>query len=173
MGLDISYYEKVEPVEEGEGLDEDGDIKEGYFQVWANKNFPGREKDLEDKRIYIYEDMNRFRAGSYGGYNQWREQLAELAGYPAVPVDRYGTGDIQHRHDKGAWNAESGPFWELINFSDCDGVIGPVVSKKLAKDFAEYQNKADKHADERFKILYSKWRTAFESASNNGLVDFH
>ena len=38
------------------------------------------------------------------------------------------------------------PFVELINFSDCEGVIGPEVAAKLAKDFADYEFSASAFA---------------------------
>ena len=64
----------------------------------------------------------------------WNE-LATLAGYA-------GADD--------AWERTDGPFWELINFSDCEGVIGPKTSAKLAGDFAAFQEKADAHHGQWF-----------------------
>lgn len=105
-----------------------------------------------------------FHAGSYSGYNQWREWLAALAGH--------GTPET-------IWNtpSPSGPFVEMINFSDCEGTIGPDVSAKLAKDFAEW--------DERAKVSgegdggkysnygrYCNFREAFEAAADGGKVIF-
>jgi len=110
-------------------------------------------------------------AGSYGGYNRWREQLAELAGYPAGDYEQYGR--TYQSHCVPCWNGEAGPFSELINFSDCEGVIGASVSAKLAKDFADFQPKADAHEDDRFRMKYAEWRQAFEMASDSGAVDFH
>ena len=61
----------------------------------------------------------------------------------------------------------------MINFSDCEGVIGPKTSAKLAKDFAEFQAQADAHPDDWFRDLYTTWRRAFELASDDGAVGFH
>lgn len=149
------------------------------LRVYANNDFPGRADGLEDRGVYSAEYSMGFRAGSYRGYNAWREELAKLAGYSAVPVDRYNTGKVEMRHDYGAWQAESGPFLELIEFSDCEGTIGSTVSAKLAKDFADWDERAKQHDDAsqnwhgRFYSLYQQWRTAFEMAANGGAVDFH
>lgn len=160
MGLDITTYRKLEkqPVPED---------RHDTVLFWARENtdFPGRIEGVEHGAFYSFAEEFRFRAGSYSGYNVWREQLAELAGYPQVGAHKpYSTG---------AWESTSGPFWELINFADNEGVIGPVVAKKLARDFAEHQSKADAHPDQYFRVKYSEWRRAFEMAADGGAVDFH
>ena len=69
------------------------------------------------------------------------------------------------------------PFVELINFSDCEGVIGPKVAAKLAKDFADYEDRASafaaKFKDDFFLALYREWRRAFEWAADGGMVHFN
>lgn len=179
MGLDITAHKqlsKIDCVFDASGNPIHPETREALdfaFLASVNYDFPGRNGSIEDGTYYNAGDSFGFRAGSYGGYNAWRDELAKLAGYPAKPVDRYNTGSVQQRHDQGAWNADSGPFWELINFSDCEGVIGAEVSAKLAKDFAEYQSAVDAHDDEYFRARYNEWRKAFEMASDNGAVDFH
>ena len=67
--------------------------------------------------------------------------------------------------------ARATPFYELINFSDCEGFIGPKTSAKLAKDFAAWQEKAGERG--WFSEKYAQWRAAFELAANGGVVQFH
>lgn len=169
MGLDITAHRQIKKLEGIERHDDAYDA--GGFVAYANDDFPGRAEGVEDRGAYIGTEEHDFRAGSYSGYNNWREQLAVLAGYPADE-----TADDRHRHSRAAFAASEGPFWELINFSDCEGVIGPVVSAKLAKDFADHQAKADAvegpDAD-WFKSAYANWRKAFEMAADGGCVDFH
>jgi hypothetical protein len=187
MGLDITAYKGLTKLDvvfgaDGEPIDpttrESLDYDSYDLRCYINPDYADRATGLEHKAVYKSEASMGFRAGSYGGYNAWREELARLAGYPAVPVDRYGTGNVQHRADYGAWNTTEGPFWELINFSDCEGVIGPVVAAKIAKDFAEWDERAKTHGDsvergEWFYPLYQTWQKAFEMAAQNGAVDFH
>lgn len=179
MGLDITAYRKLKKIDavfdaDGEPIDPDTrEVLDDVYQPCVNHDFLGREEGLEHKAAYIYEELCGGISMGYSSYNAWRDELAKLAGYPAVPVDRYNTGNIQQRHDQGAWNSDGGPFWELINFSDCEGVIGPLVSAKLAGDFASFQEKADAHHDERFKRAYAQWRESFEMAADGGAVDFH
>lgn len=154
MGLDISYVNKLTFLREEDGTDYAWPEE---MRLYPNPDFPAQADGLKDG-IYKYEDVGEFHAGSYSGYNQWRNQLAQLAGYGSA---------------EQAWTTTEGPFRELINFSDCGGVIGSITSAKLAKDFAEYQHAADQHQDSYFLERYNFWRKAFEVASNAGAVCFH
>lgn len=171
MGLDITWYRGIARAAESEGRDEDGLPLDGFNSFYLNSDFPGRADDITEGAIYSFEEEGDFCAGSYGGYNRWRDDLAKLAGYAATPHARYGSTET--RHDAGAWQASSGPFWELINFSDCEGTIGTAVSAKLSADFAKYQPKADSHPNEYFRERYARWRNAFDKAAQSGCVAFH
>jgi len=171
MGLDITYYSNLKKIDCA--FDDDGEPIGviDYFQAYVNPDFPGRADEIENKAVYSYDESDGFRAGSYSGYNAWRESLAKLAGYPEIDTEKIGIPC--KRHDAGAWKAASGPFWEMIYFSDCEGVIGAAVSAKLADDFAKFQPLADSHPEEWFRNLYAQWFTAFNVASNSGAVSFH
>lgn len=57
--------------------------------------------------------------------------------------------------------------------SDCEGVIGPEVSAKLVKDFADFDERAKTRGGKYFYALYCDWRKAFEMAADGGAVSFH
>lgn len=178
MGLDISYYSKLTPLKcafdsDGEPLNEDGTEMDydTYHKPYQNPDFPARFEGLEEGVVYGYEESGSFRAGSYGGYNIWRESLAELAGYPKTETKSHG--QVQQSYAAGCWAASSGPFWELIMFSDCEGDMGTPVCLKLAKDFAAFDAHAQNHSDDLFYERYRYWRTAFEKAADGGCVSFH
>ena len=184
MGLDISAYRKLTKIDvvfsyDGEPIDPVTRESVDYdLHAYLNHDFPGRADDIDDRCVYRAEESMGFRAGSYGGYNVWREELAKLAGYEGLKVDRHNSGNIQIRHDAGAFEATEGPFWDLICFSDCEGVIGSVISSKLAKDFAEWDERAKAHSyicdqPSRFYEVYQEWRKAFEMAADCGAVYFH
>jgi len=186
MGLDISIYRKLTKIpavidrDSGEPLNPKTrkPLTGNVVELYPNPSFPGREKPFK-KGVYRYQGYHDFRAGSYGGYNEWREKLAKLAGYPTVEHERFGVKC--QRHDAGAWATKKGPFIELINFSDCEGVIGSTVAKKLAKDFANFQTKVDALSGQPndlsdegwFKSRYAEWRKAFDMAAKGGAVCFH
>ena len=78
-------------------------------------------------------------------------------------------------HDVGAWMADDGPFWELINFSDCEGFLGPAVCKKLIMDFDEFASQAKAFSADTvdFPKLYESFHQAIkEVVASNGALHF-
>lgn len=175
MGLDISAYRDIKKVDCI--FDEDGDAIDPItcepvhyaVRVYVNPDFPGRAEGVEDRVCYVGEYGGGSSAG-YGAYNAWRNELAKLAGYPETRRVSYGVSEM--RYDSGAWAATAGPFWELISFSDCEGTIGPVVSAKLSRDFADFDDRA-KAIGGHFYDRYQEFLEAFKAAANNGLVIFN
>jgi hypothetical protein len=167
MGLDITAHRRLYPPTSIDPL------ADGCYIAENDGAFAARSDGIPTGCIYAgCAEEYHFRAGSYSGYNHWREQLAQLAGYPAAEDGTEPTSRFGHTHSAGAWAAKSGPFWELITFSDCEGTIGPVTSAKLARDFALHQDAADAHPEECFRHLYREWRHAFELAEHGGAVVF-
>lgn len=167
MGLDITAYRKLTKVEDPiDYMNKDGNVKNytTHLRVSISSDFPSQAEGLEDGAIYIFSKIMSFRAGSYSGYNSWRDHLAIMAGYSSA---------------RNAWHQVNpvGPFVEIINFTDCDGIIGPVVSKKLAQDFADHQPIAEQYAKEHnlswWLGLYTMWRKAFVMAADDGAIEFH
>lgn len=75
------------------------------------------------------------------------------------------------RHDATCWQGATGPFSELINFSDCEGVIGPKTAAKLARDFAAFEAQAEAWGDD-FYDQYLNWEEVFLMAADGGAVAF-
>lgn len=167
MGLDITAYRGLREADEEQG--------DESLTLVASAEFADRAREFTRPRNYVAAESFDFRAGSYSGYSAWREQLARLARYPHTSADdRYAE---QYPHATAAWTdpeeTRGLPFWELINFTDCDGVLGTQVAAKLAQDFAALQSKADAHPDEYFRTKYAAWRKACEMASDRGAIEFH
>lgn len=156
MGLDICAYRRltVDPLAK---LDDDGNPVEwetcwrpGPSMEWSESHWPGRGEGVDAGTIYRWAEEFRFRAGSYFGYSEWRAALRRFSG-------------------------SSDAFYELINFADNEGVIGPVVSAKLSRDFAENLERARTffgNDESWFFQLYLRWKRAFEMAADGGAVDF-
>jgi hypothetical protein len=108
------------------------------------------------------DECHAFGAGSYSGYNTWREQLASLVGTTPERV----------------WAGKDEPtaFYELINFADNEGFIGPKTSAKLHADFVAHYDMARSFIVEDrdwFLRKYCDWMKAFEIAAKGGVVKFH
>ena len=164
MGLDItaiSHAKRVGNLDAVLRLYDDCDgvgvyLAEGVPNLLDGKP-PGRYKG---------RDIFEFRAGSYSGYNAWREWLCKTFLDVAPEV-------VWKRPKKFAGK----PFVELINFSDCEGAMGPITCSKLYLDFS---NKTFEEAAELacpngydYDDRYKNWMKAFEIGSKDGFVTFH
>lgn len=186
MGLDIVAYSKLVSVPEDQ-LPEDVDSRyEDFIHAYAYASFPHSVRGLPNADVidkdseggeWIAESWFKetpetetfsFRAGSYTGYGAFRERLAELVGTTPSAV----------------WAASEPlvdlPFYELINFADNEGVIGPDAAKDLLADFREYQDSwrdeiiaLGPHGQDYYHRQYENWIRAFELAADGGLVCFH
>ena len=163
MGLDITALGKAArqeiDTEDDEAIDDAYD--RGLVDVWVNESFAEQADGLASG-FYASDEMMGFSAGSYSGYNRWREWLSEtMLGQPPEKI----------------WECPSLaaglPFTELINFADNEGIIGPTTSAKLARDFEANNLAAHKTGKTYFIEIYNNFRKAFEMASDDGLVQFH
>lgn len=174
MGLDISAYSRVREI--GIASDTEEWEREYWMQgradtfyVWPSHvlepDFPGRLEGsiVRPNGVYEYAGSCYFRAGSYSGYNEWRNELSiATIGVPAKTVWRTPSA------------YEDSPFFELVQFSDCEGFIGPVVAGRLLEDsHAPSITAYAKGRGGRFEGLFVQWRRAFELASDGGVIKFH
>ena len=176
MGLDITSYEHVALVEEVHALEDSegnycGDPEEyggqDHVRVYS-PDFPDSLGSLQHDKCYLATgDTFGFRAGSYSGHGQFRAALCEAA--LGVPPENVWEDPDEFRGK---------PFYELINFSDCEGAIGPEVCAKLAADFQ--RERAVRDALEAKDLpgdwyvqKFDDWQRAFELAADTGLVQFH
>lgn len=186
MGLDISAYSGLERIPDVFPRTTEGDPigVENYVTVQHNNYFRGRCDDLDDGAQYTYKDCMAGFGASYSYWSFFREWLAEIAGHEPGDYTAQNTSpDDYHarqfpRQSRIANDLSiTGPFVELLAFSDCDGCIGTAVCAKLAKDFADLQAKADAaplsgHYRSEHEV-YAKMRHACEFASNGGCLKFH
>lgn len=178
MGLDIRVYKSLEPVDQdqlyreilwrnGENDDElhADALEAGYFYARVNSYFSSQADNLRTG-WYNPGGFWSFSFGSYS-YNQYREKLTRMAlgVAPEVVWDSLANDDSSPFKDK--------PFVEQINFSDCEGIIGPETSAKLAKDYDEWMAMAENTLDEWDIQVYKNFARAFKDASEAGAVDFH
>lgn len=162
MGLDISAISKIQKVE-GEG------------SIWIGEDTHSRHS-YESGHYEETQDSQSFheRVGSYSTYNRWRNDLAmAIHGVEAAAI-----------WEDSSYASKA--FVELIDFSDCDGVIGAEVAEKLYHDFVEHE-KAFKHwtlqqwlkagnledeADLYWDEIYEDFMQAFDIARNEGVLIF-
>jgi len=163
MGLDISAYSKIKPESDGE------------FFIGSD-NF-GRHQDIPEGEYTSTNESNHhsFRAGSYSGYNRWREDLS-MAIHGVMPAIIWESPEKFEEKD----------FFEIINFSDCEGCMGPQTSAKLHNDFVKNRDSFVGFMEDRYgKIdndgfsesayrvrVYDDFTKAFEIAKDSGVLIF-
>lgn len=166
MGLDITAYSNT-TLTEPHGSPHSWCEIDHHIQAFAYDCFPQSFRGLADAdnhwkgfiggRCYDISESksHRFRAGSYGGYNRWRDRLRRL-----FQVD----------------NPED-PFYELVYFADNEGCIGPYAAADLLIDFSEHRNRwLAECAGDTFPHdieVYDDFLKACQLAADNGLIDFH
>lgn len=168
MGLDIMAYSNLAPV---------GHIvlpwceDDDHIAAFAYDAFPHAiqavllEQGVHDQFLHAgcfvttdATETHSFRAGSYGGYNRWRNDLQEQFNPDRVP-------------DK--------PFYELIWFADNEGTLGPEAAAALAEDFQRYSRDYDPpkvsgriYDPAGRRRVFDDFARAAELAANNGLIVF-
>lgn len=154
MGLYIIAYKGLKE-EKHPIWDEDDELIDGQWTPGEDMNksesiWPGRGIPLKSESVYHFEDKCVFSVGPCSLYNSWRRKLDSFKGNVA--------------------------FQELINFSDCEGVIGSVIAEKLYNDFKNNYNEAIEYSKEIsdfwFMEKYDIFMKAFEIAKENGAVVF-
>lgn len=163
MGLDIMAFERVTLLKKATIKQSDTDRLRDQYEGRADvtylyRSFEAQADGMVDGFYARTGASFDFRAGSCTSYGEWRKQLAKLVGTTDEAVFK---------------DPKPGPFVELINFSDCEGVIGPTTSAKLAADFREWADRAQALNDAWFFAHYRDFRKAFEIAATGGAVKFH
>lgn len=154
-----------------------------HFLVFAHREFVQSFRGLHDdtsdpdrKRLggRCYEataDTKRHKilSTSYGWYGCWRETLAKAV---------LGVEPVAVWTDFDSWRAR--PFFELINFADSEGCIGPEACADLLSDFqnpdhrAAYEAVAADMRDplDTWMSVWSSWVTGLALAVDGGFVHY-
>ena len=162
MGLDITSISKIEKSEKEKGFY----INRGNKYVARHDYTEGWYVATEDSSCH------EFRAGSYSGHNNFRKLLVEAI--HGVEIEHFWHNEEEY---------EGAPFYEMLNFSDCEGVIGVEESKKLHEDFVLHRgifedfvrsqyDKTNISIRAEYMELYDDWLKSFNIAADKGAVLF-
>lgn len=145
MGLDIRLYTEVKLAESKDkithedgmwGYVEDLECEVNLVVLQGNEHFKNHFMGADG--VYYYKDHHTVISMSYGGYSRFRNALAKAAGYEkATRAELYDAGmddNYPLLYQAKVWCQSGGVLWELINFSDCEGVIDHSTCKKIYGD---------------------------------------
>ncbi len=163
MGLDIRFFQYAETVDgpaKGNGGDAD---------VIHNANFAPEQMgqfnqhDSLGEWVRVSGFRGHFRVGSYGSYNDWRKRLS-LAILSTPPEAIWS----EPERFRGM------PMVQLIDFSDCEGIIGPQTCAVLRRQFEFSREKffVDRNVEQWHYEIYGNFQRAFDIAADTGCVQF-
>jgi len=161
MGLDIKVLSDISPLPNATFDEKNYVFTDEHGNTYTDEEcwysddlkdqdeaYPGRSLGIIGDQIYKYQASSWKKIGCYQYYSQWCDKLRE--------------------HTKNLNTA----FDELLNFTDCEGVLGPVVCRKLKNDFKLYKKYIKIENDRYFWNTYNKFADAFKLAGRDGIVIF-
>jgi hypothetical protein len=180
MGLDIYAYSNVKLDKETSKKLEDCDDQEcdsiiGKNRVaYINPDFPKHTKDLEStgwtlRSAFTSTGEHKPEISmSCGGYGVLRAMICEAV----LGIKPKALWEIIYA-DQENYNHDENPLTYLINFSDCEGTIGPSVSKKIYKSLIENEEKISSFiTDSWYKERFIELVEVFRVGSLDGIVTF-
>ena len=163
MGLDITAVgnaTRIIGVDDASLVGED----DNRCVLVGGNQFHQRMDGLEHGLYRIGGAEMYFRAGSYSTYNEFRSWLARASS--GGPPSAYWTPQAEKDGTL--------PFLHLINFSDCEGSIGPRTCAGLAREFVSLRDKVRQSYESVLWIsLYDLFGKAFAIGACDGWVLFH
>lgn len=162
MGLSAAAFKVAtltEPHERTDECSENDHVRAFIIAPEFHRSLRG----LEAGRCYEVGDREITVHNSYSGHSRFREELARVF-LGVTPRSIW---------DNPAAYADR-PFFELIQFADNEGTIGPEAAADLAADFAEGRDhwEAAPRLQPWVRETYAQWAEAFEAAAGGGLVMF-
>lgn len=163
MGLDVSVYKNIELCDEDDDYD---------FMVYL----PYEAWDYKIKNLIRDAYYNGDRIADvgvsygYGTHSRFRESLIMMMG-------REDLLDSNKEIDYSKLTSDL-PFYDFIDFSDCEGCLDWEISEKIYNDFQKFYDKAMKfYSPNPFYMItqksYIKWHKIFDEArKNKGVVVF-
>lgn len=159
MSLEVSAFSRVTPM----GCRPDATCPDSHWWIEPPPGFPRSLDGLRKGCYRVSGKQHSFFVG-YSGYDDWRRDLSLMA---------HGVEPEVIWRRPAAYRGKA--FVELIYFSDAQGAIGPIRSRKLAEDFDEHLAAARKYEKIEcgFIEVYREFRKAFRVAAGQGVVLFH
>lgn len=102
-----------------------------------------------------------FRAGSYSGHYQFRCVLIRFVS--SLSWEEFFNLSREERSKY--------PFYELIDFTDCHGILSGEACAELAKDFDEFHEPIPPY--DYWMEQFHNWKKAVNIAKGNGVIVFH
>jgi hypothetical protein len=162
VGLSVTAYSNVKIAESLPPLDERDDWEYDSFVKTNTQEFLDSAPSLGDGLLLDIRNStsHTWHAGSYRGYNIFRRLLTNLVGYE--PEEAW--------HDPEVYTTFY--FYELVNFSDYEGTIDSIASKRLLYAFISFRREFY-NENPGWSYMYDEWIKGLTLAADNGILHFH
>lgn len=168
MGLALIGYSKVIDLGEENELDDSSEITGTYEKpiIYISPNTPFFEQwlgSIKPKHNYkVTGDSHRYDS-SYTSYGNFKNLLA-----------LFTTNRTYFEMCDDLTAFKDTPFYEIFDFGDNEGFIGPEVSAELNTDFKQWRDGFKKFIKEDFYLLekYDDLLHVYEKGADNGIVSF-
>lgn len=145
--------------------------------IFLNRDFPyhsqsfGSAGESVNYCLSTESETYHFSCGSYSSYNKFRNLLSlAVLGVKAETAWESGETYI------------NSPLWDIINFSDCEGVIDTEICEKLLNEFKDNRDKFISYLKgsddigemdtEHYTETYDEFIKAFELGAKSGFVEY-
>lgn len=150
------YFVACKNMTRVEGGLEEGDPRidqELYVCGQSNPDCPSINDGMEHGVTYTFEENNWYRiADRWWDMVDWIVKLSDLIGLNGERPERDSTV----------------AFRDIFRFGNHGGTFGPLTCKKIAADFALWDERAQTFDDEEFYESFKMWRHMFEFAAEGG-----
>jgi hypothetical protein len=176
MGLDIRAVSKIElentaevkAIRDAMFMSQDDEVFTMDADLRKHAEYSMHTQDMTDGTYYeTHESKSESMSFSYSGYGGFRNEISSaLIGAPAKEV----WANEQY--------SKESPAYKLINFSDCEGLFGPTVSKEIHEQLVanrdKYAEYIGKNEDTGYPLsTYDKLIRIFELGADDGIIMFH
>lgn len=157
MGLDVSVYRNLRKPTVEETENEEWDVS-------THVDHPSWKYKMNNFEADSYYMADRIDGAdvrySYSSHSFFRNELCRITNWE-MDFD-----NCEELKDK--------PFYEMINFTDCDGCLDWEIASILYKNFCDHEETARKEFNNRWFGKYQDWKNVFKEGKEVGsLVDFH
>ena len=139
----------------------------------VSSDFYYHSHGIDNHSVFKYNSTFQFILISSEYYGEWRNTLAKILQYNPSKSKKFK----KIAYTLGAFDYDSGPFLNLICFSDCDGLINTSYSKEIYNDFVKYSNYVNDMPEDHFIMdketfvdIFNQLKKCFEIGSSNGIV---
>jgi hypothetical protein len=141
--------------------------------AFVSDDFYYHSNGITNNSVFKYDQIFHYNFKDSEYYGEWRNTLSKILQYNPSKSKKYK----KIAYTLGAFDYDSGPFLNLICFSDCDGLINSNYCKEIYNDFVKYTKYVSDMPDEQFIMdketfieIYDNIKKCFEIGSTNGLV---